>query len=279
MLRLQPIQPAQASEKITAMYEDIQNVLGLDSVPVFFQYIANYELYLQFMWEKMKINLESEGFQSLTKDMMTFAIQSMIEFPIPVDIQQITNHISVVEQQHIQDTILRLENINIKLMMLTVDLRESMKSIAIETQKLTQYTSHTTEADAFSQGGLYNRRYPEQVEQAKHLLTPLLGSHEMFVSYYPDFFASVAREMERLRTTESYLKKRVALEHHGLVAITKFVEPMGCSYREFRSLTEGKPYVDELLYIITDLFPSQFPHLVLATAFMENSFQHNTALV
>ena len=280
MFRLKPIQPQDALPVISNMYQDIQRVFAIDTIPLLFQYLANYELYLAFIWEKIKMNVQSDTFQMLCHDIKTFSLKAIAEVDMSRDIPQFIATLHPVEQQQFIQTILRLEDINAKFMLLTIDLRESMKSIAISTERLTQQTAYEqTPVQTFTRTEMSTQTVQQEMTRANALLAPLFGENTIVVSHYPEFFAYVADSMEKLKRTESYLKKRVELEHLGLLSITKLPQPLGCSYKEFKRLTEEKPNLDELLYILTDAFPSQFPHLVLATAFMEHILRKEKAVI
>jgi hypothetical protein len=98
-----------------------------------------------------------------------------------------------------------------------------------------------------------------------------MGNNTLIVSHYPDFFATVAMEMEVLKDMPAYLHLRVEMEHQTFERIDQFESPLDCSYVDFLRMTDGIPYTDEILFLLKDTFPSHFPHLVLTTAVMKNA--------
>lgn len=274
MLHIKPIQPAAANKTVNAIYTEIRQVLHTDIIPLIFQYMANYEKYLMFVWERMKANIDSSGFQEQSDAMGMFAAQTIVEvFQPSSHLLEFMKQIHPRERQEIAETVKRLKQLNIILFLLTLDLREGMKSIFIGTQRLTKDATSGQDINQFikEEMGLSLQNQSKELQEASKMLAPLFGANAVVVSHYPDFFGHIALEMEQLRQSPVYLEKRVELEHIGLAALSSFVQPVSCSYDEFLMLTAGTTYVTEILYLLTDMFPSQFPHLVLTTSLMQYS--------
>jgi hypothetical protein len=81
----------------------------------------------------------------------------------------------------------------------------------------------------------------------------------------------MAMEMKQLKNMPVYLHLRVELEHQAFARIEEFAYPLDCSYVDFMYMTDGISYTDEILFLLKDTFPSQFPHLVLTTAVMKQA--------
>lgn len=283
MLRIKPVQPKNAPKTIGAVYKDIERVFDLDTVPLVFQYVANYERYFLFLWDRMKRNLTSPGFEDSCgeiQDFATFAIRE-IGAPSPF-LHSFVSQIHPLERQQITKTVIMLERINAALTLLLIELRESLKSIFIGTPLLTRQTQpmHMENFSEFIQNelGVTIKESQENTPQeASKMLVPLFGANSIVVSHYPTFFSWIALEMENLTNTEDYLRARVELERICLDHITHFVQPLGISYKEFLNLTKGGQYIDDLLYILTGLFPSQFPHLVFTSALMRAALEAQQA--
>lgn len=273
MLHIKPIQPQSANQIVSSVYKEIRQILLIDAIPLVFQYMANYEDYLLFMWDRMKANIASHGFQEQTDEIGRFSAKAIIEIYQPSSyLFDFMKQFGQPEQKQIAETVNRLMHVNTTLFLLTLDLREGMKSIFIGTQRITQFTSQKEENfNEFmdKEMGLSVENQSKQVQDASKMLAPLFGTNALIVSHYPDFFSHIAIEMEKLKNTQEYLEKRVEMERMGLHALSSFVQPLGCSYQEFLTLVSGKEYVSELVYLLTDTFPSQFPHLVSTTSLMQ----------
>ena len=112
------------------------------------------------------------------------------------------------------------------------------------------------------------------VAPAAKMLAPLFGGSSLVVSRYPEFFAHVAQEVQNVTKTEQYLSERVAMEQFTLQQALHMPYPLGCSYAEIAQFAGKKPYFAELLYILSETFPTSFPKLVFATAIMQQTLAH-----
>lgn len=274
MWRLKPILELNASPQITQLYQSIKNGLDVETVPLFFQYVANFELYLSFLWQRIEKNITVESFHESSRRIASFAREAVVSLhdTPSASLTSFVSSLHTREQTEILKTVYQLEKLNSILLLLTLDIREGMKSLFIQTQRLVQHTDEQT-SEYFSNDFRLTHTYEEKNELTAPttLLAPLFGANALIVSQYPEFFGKTSLEMQMLQKTESYLQKRVALEQQSLRELSAFVQPLGCSYKEFMVLTNGKPYISELLYILTDAFPSQFPHLVLTSAVMQKA--------
>lgn len=271
---IKPIQLANAPSEIAATYHDIQNTLQIETVPLVFQYVANYERYFSYIWHKMKINLLSPEFQHSCEEIRTFADQAVVYFETPS--QETTRFVQTMRQEEllqIRHIAQKLDDTNLKMMLLMIGVRESIKGIYHAKKELPGFSDDTQTVDEIFQMKRSTLYDETNVDKAARMLAPLFGGNALMISHYPDFFGHIAGEMERLENMEAYLLTRVGLEHLGFAYIEQFVEPLNCSFIEFMQMTEGNAYVDELLYLLKDTFPSRFPHLVLTTAVMKKVLQ------
>src|SRR5258708_2573420 len=266
MFHIHPIPENKVNKQIKEVYTNIKDTFELDTVPVMFQYLANYEVYLLYIWERMKANMDSNSFTASYKDIMQFADTAIESIYSPSSaIATFIKTVPAQEKEQINQTIQTLEKVNAKLMLLTIGVRESVKGVLIGTERLTPYsrTEHMPFEDFIKSNFSRNET---AISSSSHILAPLFGSHAIVVSHYPQFFQHIAIDMEKLLQSEGYLTKRVNLEQKGLLAVTQFTHPLGCSYKELVIMAGGKPYFDELLYMLSETFPSQFPRLVLTSA-------------
>lgn len=272
---IKPIQQNTASPEIGALYKEIKEILELDTVPLVFQYIANYEEYFVYIWARMKANLLSAGFRESCEEVRKFTEQAVMYFDTPSTVvKDFIRTIHPAEAAQLYKVVTSLDETNLKLMLLMIGVRESIKGIYQARTELPKYEHEQAQAiDEILQLTKYTNQYEEssQLTKAARMLAPLFGNNALMISYYPDFFGHIATELERLEDTEAYLLTRVGLEHLSFAYIEQFVVPLNCSYAEFMRLTEGDKYVDEILYLLKDTFPSKFPHLVLTTAVMKKN--------
>ncbi len=272
MRHLRPLSEQQVSPLLFALYQEVKHAFAIETVPLFFQYIANFEQYFTFLWKRIHEDMQSESFQEASQQITRFAKDAVSAFPTPsVELATFVSRIHPLEKKQIAETVATVERMNSMLLLLLLDIREGMKSIHIDTERLVSSATHGKPLHTDSSPDVISgeRKTNYSLQHHHHALVPLFGSHELVMSHYPDFFSYIVAEMESLRKTELYLQKRVELERKGLQSLTVFVQPLGCSFKEFLLLTSGKPYIAELLYLLTDDFPSQIPHVVFTAAVMK----------
>ncbi len=258
--------------------------LHLNAVPLVFQYIAVYEKYLLYVWERIKRNLESDSFHNSCAELKEITYQTISMLPTPsVQLKNFVQEIYPGQRYEITEVVNILDDTNIKLMLITIAIRESLKGIPHiaqllpdEQKAIEEHLDSVWQVERKELQGMNHK----DVTQANRMLAPLMGNNTLIVSHYPDFFATVAMEMEVLKDMPAYLHLRVVMEQQTFERIDRFIQPLECSYVDFLRMTEGIPYTDEIVFLLKDTFPSHFPHLVLTTAVMKNALasKHSSIL-
>ncbi len=279
LLHIKPISPEKAEGRVAEVFRDITQTLNIVAVPLVFQYIAVYEQYLFYIWDRIKRNLESDSFKESCAELKEVTYQTIPMLKTPSD--QLKNFVWGLhpsEKYEITQVVNLLDDINIKLMLITIGIRESIKGIPHIAKLLEEDEAYIDE----QLGTLMQRERlglqgmnKHDITQVTRMLAPLLGNNTLLISHYPDFFATVAQEMENLKNMPAYLHLRVEMEHMTFQRIDLFETPLDCSFIDFMRMTEGKSYTDEIVFLLKDTFPSHFPHLVLTTAVMKNALTSN----
>lgn len=270
MLHIRPISEQDAPDTIKHIFADMNATFGTPVVPLLFRYLANYSDYLIYVWQRLKTNIQSHYFQQAYQHLNAFTLQHMQEIYHPsVSTQEFVHKLAREEKASIQQTIHELQRVNAELLILTLGIREGVKGVYVTQQELPYFSGQGREEEVFE---AFSRTTssPETKEDATvtKMLAPLFGSSSLQIVRYPEFFSKVASEMEELVKQESYLTKRVLLEKAGLQVVTGLQYPLGTTYAEIAYFAAGKPYFSELLYILSETFPSQFPRLVMTTQLM-----------
>jgi len=275
MLHIQPISEENAPDHILVIYQDIKRSLQVSIVPLLFQYLANFEEYFAYVWEKIKANIHSDYFQKSFKEVIDFANDEVESIYTPSEQMVIfTAGLHAVEKEDLLDTIHKLEVLNAKLLILTVGMREGLKGVHVKEELLLK--EHTDISKEFFQtfSNVVAESTKKEAAASSKMLAPLFGSQALAFSHYSDFFSHVSDEMDSLLSTENYLTKRVYLEKEVLKK-TDHLLPLGCSYQEVAKYAMGKPHFGELLYILTETFPSQFPRMLFTSLVMDNSLTYH----
>ena len=218
--------------------------------------------------------MSSEFHQSVAEmKEVTYQTVAMLPTPTP-PLANMVEELHPSERYAITEVVNVLDDANIRLMLLTIAIRESLKGIPHVKELLpdeqNDIEQHLDSVWQIERLALQEAHYKELTD-ATRMLAPLFGKNNLMISHYPDFFAKVASEMERLKNMPAYLHLRVELEHLAFERIDRFTVPLECSFVDFMRMTEGQPYTDELIFLLKDTFPSHFPHLMLTTAVMKNA--------
>lgn len=269
MLRIKPVLENTASQQILATYEDIKKTLDASFVPLVFQYIANFEEYFVYVWGKIKTNVTSEYFEIAVREAIEFTNRETVDIYSPTSkMAQFVHRLQPEEKDHIQKTVRDLQLLNAKLLVIAIALREGVKGVIIGQEQMLHIDTKQYEVDIFD---IFHTKYAKEekeIEPATRMLAPLFGTNALSITQYPAFFTNVATEMEQLIKQENYLEKRVELERVGMKGAMGLPFSIGCSYQEIMAYAGHKPHLNELLYILAETFPSQFPRLLITTSVM-----------
>ena len=274
MLHIHPISEEKANEHVAGIYHDIKQTFHVSIVPLLFQYLANFEEYFAYVWEKIKANAQSEYFQKSTKETIHFTEEELKDVYVPSSRTTVfVASIHDVERQELLDTVHKLEQINSKLLILTVGMREGLKGVHVKEELLLKETTDISKEFFQTFSNIVADSTKKDAEVSSKMLAPLFGSSALAFSHYSDFFSRISDDIDHLVATENYLTKRVQLEREVL-KVTEHLLPLGCSYAEVARYAMGKPHFGELLYILTETFPSQFPRMLFTSVVMEQALTY-----
>lgn len=277
MLHLQAIREENTSPLVKDLYVEVKAVLHTDTVPLVFQYLANFENYFLYLWQQLLANLTHPSFQTFTAEVKDFSNQAIVQ--LYVQTPQTANFVSSLtplERQHITQTADELIGMNASLLIMLVSIRESLKGIMIGTPLLHPQTyiyKNTPEIFQNTQE-IFLKNVPQashEITEATKMLAPLFGQNTLVISQYPDFFALIAAAMGNLVKQEAYLRERVSLERIVLRIIDRLPAPIENSYQKLVELAGEQPYFTELLYLVTETFPTQFPRLLMTSSLMKRA--------
>jgi hypothetical protein len=278
MLHIRPVEEKNASEEVKKTYEDIKKTLNIHFVPLLFQYIAGFEEWFLYVWEKIKTNLQSDYYRDAVTELISASEKSVKSvYHESSDMRNFAAHLQHSEKEQILQTAPELEILNAILLVLTIGLREGVKGVVIGQQMLPKNVDYEeTVFDAFINEKIMHQNVREQkkdIAPAHKMLAPLFGQQSIVISKYPAFFTHIAKEMEELTKTEKYLHERVAMEHIALLRAGNLPYPLGCSYAEIARFAGKKPYFSELLHILSETFPTSFPRLLFTSSVMKQVLQ------
>jgi hypothetical protein len=257
MLSLQPISERHASASIQEVYHDIKLSLGVVSVPVYFQYIANYEDALIYLWQHMKKGVLSEKFQEACDQMIRNALQIVVDVYKPsFDCIEYIHHMPIAEKEEKSQDALKLLQTQAKMLLIEIQIREAIKGMPIVGNKIKAFlhaSERTTSPDSNNTSIISNQALAFVIQSEFE---------------YDSFFERINREVAHLIAQKKYLEGRVTFEKNVQFALLQGALPLEIDYRVFRELLVGKSYAPECLFLLKDVFPSNAPRQLFTAALM-----------
>jgi hypothetical protein len=280
-MKLHPVSEETASGEIRVLYQHIRFKLGIDVVPLVFQYMANAQEYACFIWERMLLNLSDPKLIPLRSQLQEFVLSSInLQYRPSQNLQKFTASLLLVEKDEIRQIATTLLRINTLLFFFSIALREDLKGVSSSNRKLDVLT---TEEDLLNI--LAGNPLPTQEEQGKEMqeairmLTPIFGSQGVRIVRFPVFFSLINEEMEKLNQTEAYLKTRVGLEQITILVARQLPYPLDSSYQKFFELVSDDSVAYDLLFLLKHIFPVAFPKLLLTSAVMQKALGDAKSIV
>src|SRR4030042_2566288 len=83
MLKLQPVKEKDAGEFILPIYQSIKKNFSVGSIPLIFQYLDCFPLYLGEIWQQIEPNLKDKSFRDLGDRLLIFSQNAIAEIYEP----------------------------------------------------------------------------------------------------------------------------------------------------------------------------------------------------
>ncbi|MEN9407133.1 MAG: hypothetical protein RLZZ455_349 [Candidatus Parcubacteria bacterium] len=261
-MTLRPVQDTDAEGDTGRIFQEAKSLLGVQSVPLMLRYLANAPGYLRYLWEPMRQDLGAEEFHELSQKLISFSLSSAAIIYTP------SHHASEfagtmsreerVESERVLQKVLLLQSV---FFLFSLDLREDLKTAF--SKRMRSDSLPVGEDLIEGEGG-----DPRSYLATESMEAPFFQNGQSVAPGMETLFTVVAKEMERLGKTEAYLKTRVELERVGLLYLASVPSRMHSNYKVFMERIEDEYVAYELLYLLTHVFPSDFPHLLLTGAAM-----------
>lgn len=277
MLHLKPIPEAEASEEIIPVYRSIKEILATQSVPLVFQYLACFPLYLFYIWNQAQQNLIDINFQTEAKELLIFSQASINEIYSPsAAAQMFLGKIGERAEKHeLGKFVLDVSRMNASLYLLSLAIRESLKGKYLGIKQIGERLEEK-EKEIFSDlsEGLMDKINLERENMIQSEIGKQIVPRDkqgITLSIFAEFFKFMNWEMETLVKREEYLTRRVELERFALNKLPLIPHPLDSSFAIVANQHARDPKFPELIYLIAELFPTQAPYKLLASAVMKKA--------
>ncbi len=283
MFSLKPIPENQASGEIAEIYRSVKQTYGVVMVPLIFQYLAVFPNYLSYIWQQAAKNLHDLQFKNQTLEIEEFAQKSISSIYTPstltkLFLEKIYNR---AEKLELTKFVVNISQMNASLYLLSLAIRESLKGRFLGIKQIGKHISEN-EKSAFndlSEGFAAPSLTPIEKKADLRIHTDQKLTHrpttEITTSIFAQFFDVIEKEMKRLFKEENYLTRRVELERFALSRLHLIPHPLDSSISKIFTQAYDHPQFPELIYLIADLFPTQTPFKLMASAVMKKSLDYS----
>lgn len=283
MLRIKPITEKDAEGRVQEMYASIRQTLGLQSVPLVFQYLASFPSYFDSIWKQARHNLHDETFQRESREISEFAQSAINSIYTPSHL--VTLFLEKIEGGGEKTTlwqfITNLSTVNASLYLLSLAVRESLKGRFIGIKLIGDALDESEKrifndlSDGFfpEGGGKEQTTSFQNISQSSKDIQNT-QSNTLATTTYGEFFKIMEWEMDRMLKREDYLTRRVELERFALSKLHLLKQPVESSFAAVSRFSADNPDFPELLFLIAELFPTQSPFKLLSSSVMKKALIH-----
>lgn len=283
MLGLKPIPENKASKEVGKIYASVRQTFGLVNVPLIFQYLAVFPNYLDFIWQQAVHNLNNQEFKNQAKEVETFAQTAIGSIFAPQTLTKLflEKIEGRAEKLELAKFVATVSSMNASLYLLSLAIRESLKGRYLGIKQIGERLEQK-EKEAFNDisEGFYSGNKADKRNTDIGVISEkgLTASQKqgITVSLFAQFFDIMDKEMEKLIKEEKYLTRRVELERFALSRLHLLPLPLDSSITVIFKQAYDHPQFPELIYLVSDLFPTQTPYKLMASAVMKESLSYKT---
>lgn len=278
MLGLKPIPENRAAKEISTIYKSIKQTFGLANVPLIFQYLAVFPDYLDFIWQQAVHNLSNPEFKNQAQELEKFAQTAISSFYTPQTLTKLflEKIEGTGEKLELIKFVATVSAMNASLFLLSLAIRESLKGRYLGIKQIEERLEEK-ERQAFndiSEGFYSSAKFDKRNTDIGTISEKgIIASKKqaITVSLFAQFFDIMDKEMEKLVKEEKYLTRRVELERFTLGRLHLIPHPLDSSITAIFNKAYDHPKFPELIYLVSDLFPTQTPFKLMASAVMKES--------
>lgn len=289
-----PVSENTASGEVKNCYTAIKKGLGGQTLPVFFTYLGAFPEYLFYITDQLVKNLQNPTFINLVSDLQRDAnsnIREQLEKS-----KETTNWIQTYQYApsfyYFQTDLKTISMTNTKLACIFVALREAVKGWAIAAKKLTyqekkfgeEIKDLTSEEDFIFDSNILDKykniswdqlaqKYLSPAESKKYLTLKKnylakSGTASLEKNLLQEYLKICTVDFKGLMKHDYFWSLRVQLEEKVLTTINNFPHLIYSPYNIIYSLTQKYDNFYELIYILSEQFPTLAMQRLMFSGYM-----------
>lgn len=285
MLSIKPIPEKEAKGEIGKIYLEIKRTFKTKTVPLVFQYLAAFPPYFLYFWQQAKQNLTDVNFCQQSEAIKNFSHQAISQIYQPSSfliyfLDELSKRPEIKElEKFIEET----AQVTSSLYFLSLATRESIKGIYLGIKQIGERVEDKEKElfsslfEEFSQPETTNTEektasFERSLSFSTRQITPY-EKGKIVPSFFAQFFRLMEAEVRKLQKREDYLLRRVELERFALSLLPLISYPLESSFATVVKQTKNYPQFPELIYLLSELFPTQAPLKLLSISVMKKALE------
>lgn len=277
-MSISPVLENQADEGVKINYQKIKTALNLPYLPLFFSYIGAFPEYLNYLTDQLIPSLKNSRFNNLIEETAE-KIYSLMRSSL-IKSEEIGEWLSRYKNSpsfyNFQKDLKKIFTVNLKLAFIFIALREALKGWAVAAKKLPSSASSTFQKDKpsikdgdFVYEDVLSMVSPSSSRSDSDLVRTDARAIEK--DLLPRYLFLCQQEFNQLMKKEEFLILRVGIEKLILSSLPLLPEKIVSPINVFYKLTEKYKEFPELLYLMSEHFPTLAVQKMLFSGFMKNS--------
>lgn len=274
-MSISPILENQADEKTKKIYQEIKKVFKTNHLPIFFTFLAPFPEYFSFLTNQIIPNLNDQNFLSLVGEMGEKISELINQLSKSQEIKNWLNRFQNTPSfYHFQTDLYDVFLINLKIAMIFIAIRESIKGWAIGAKKLKDKfetkEEDTQKRESFDQL-IFDQEYLKvneikQITLAQKNLT--LKNNGLEKNLLPEYLTLCRNHFFLLTKQDEFWVVRLGIEKIILQSLEFFPKLISSSFNQVISLTKKYPNFDELIYLLFEKFPTLSVQRLMFSGFL-----------
>ncbi|MBI4226129.1 hypothetical protein HY612_03375 [Candidatus Roizmanbacteria bacterium] len=276
-MTISPVYENHAKEEVKIDYQKIKKALDLFYVPLFFSYIGAFSEYLNYLTDQLVLNLQNPNFTALleeTEEKIYSLIKSSLLKSEEME-EWLNRYKNSPSFYNFQKDLEKIFTVNLKLTFIFVSLREALKGWAVAAKKLPASGSFSSEFETIAK-----KEKDFIFEDALALVpsTQFQGSSDLAESkakaiekdLLPRYIFLCQQEFNQLMKKEEFVILRVGIEKLILSTLPLMPEKIVSPINIFYKLNEKYRDFPDLLYLMSEHFPTLAVQKMMFSGFMKN---------
>lgn len=276
-MSISPILENQADEKIKKIYQEIKKVFKTNHLPIFFTFLAPFPEYFSFLTNQIIPNLNDQNFLSLVGEMGEKIFELINQLPKSQEVNDwINRYQNTPSFYHFQADLDNVFLINLKIAMIFIAIRESIKGWAIGAKKLKDKFEIKGEdnqkKETFDQL-IFDQEYlKEKVNKINQITLSqkslALKNNSLEKNLLPEYLTICRNHFFLLTKKDEFWVVRLGIEKIILQSLEFFPKLISSSFNQVISLTKKYPNFDELIYLLFEKFPTLSVQRLMFSGFL-----------